>query len=64
MIIEGKYKEAKEYVKKFWLKLNKTKIDYIKKHYDVDFVIREKYLPISGLEIFFTNKAYFVYRIQ
>ena len=63
---QGKKSEANNYVNGFWKNLDKLKLYKIKKRYnnDIEFVIREKELPLKGLEEVFKNKTYIVYRIS
>lgn len=62
--MEGNNEEAEKYVAGFWENMDKAKVYRIKKEYDIDYIIREKELPIEGLEVFYENEAYIVYHIN
>jgi hypothetical protein len=64
MKITGRDKEATNYFNKFWLTLDKDKILRIKRDYKIDYLIREKEKPVEGLEAFYQNASYIVYRLQ
>ncbi len=62
--LQGKRDDAQRYLDSFWKKLSKDKLYEIKKHYPIDYLIREKDKPIENLNIFYQNKKYFVYNLN
>ena len=63
MKMAGKEKEADAYRFGFWTRMDKEKLALIRRHYDIDFIIREKKAPIKGLETVHENNSFFVYRM-